>query len=219
MHASTVGYWARKHGLRPPHSARFAQRGAPDRQLLTELAASGATLRQMAEAVDRSVATVRHWLGRWEIERPIRRKADPATAPSSVQRHCARHGLVTFRLEGRGYYRCTACRQLHVANWRRRLKAKLVAEAGGRCALCGYSRCHAALQFHHLDPGQKAFSVSHQGVTRSLERARAEAAKCALLCSNCHAEVEVGYATLSDAGRLMPGLQKSSPGWIRTTKA
>lgn len=152
----------------------------------------------MAEAVDRSVATVRHWLRRWEIERPTR-KIDPTTAPPTVTRHCDRHGLVTFRLEGRGYYRCTACRQLHVANRRRRVKTKLVEEAGGQCTLCGYSRCYAALQFHHVDPDQKAFALSHQGATRSLERARAEAAKCVLLCSNCHAELEAGYTRLSEA--------------------
>ena len=80
--------------------------------------------------------------------------------------------------------------------WRRRTKRKLVEEAGGRCALCGYSRCMAALQFHHLDPSQKEFSLSVRGITRSIEKLRAEAAKCVLLCSNCHAEVEVGFASV-----------------------
>jgi hypothetical protein len=62
--------------------------------------------------------------------------------------------------------------------------------------LCGYSRCPAALQFHHRDPATKSFAVSRQGVTRSLARARAEARKCVLLCANCHAEVESGFAQL-----------------------
>jgi hypothetical protein len=30
----------------------------------------------------------------------------------------------------------------------------------------------------------------------ALEAARAEAAKCVLLCANCHAEVEAGVATV-----------------------
>jgi hypothetical protein len=50
--------------------------------------------------------------------------------------------------------------------------------------------------FHHVDPGEKAFAFSRHGVTRSLAAARAEAAKCVLLCSNCHAEVEAGTAKL-----------------------
>jgi hypothetical protein len=75
----------------------------------------------------------------------------------------------------------------------------LVEEAGGACVLCGYDRSLAGLHFHHVDRTQKAFALSHQGVTRSLVAARAEAEKCVLLCSNCHAEVEVGAAQLPSA--------------------
>jgi ribosomal protein L30E len=59
-----------------------------------------------------------------------------------------------------------------------------------------------ALHFHHIDPATKSFGLARRGITRSLERVRAEAAKCVLLCSNCHAEVEAGLValTLSRAG-------------------
>jgi hypothetical protein len=79
---------------------------------------------------------------------------------------------------------------------RRRVKRALVEEAGGRCVLCGYDRFPGALQFHHVDPATKSFALSVQGVARSLEKARAEAAKCVLICANCHAEVEGGLATI-----------------------
>jgi len=42
------------------------------------------------------------------------------------------------------------------------------------------------------------FSLSEEGVTRSLARARAEAEKCVLLCAKCHAEVEAGVAAAPD---------------------
>ena len=70
----------------------------------------------------------------------------------------------------------------------------LVEEAGGRCALCGYARCIGALHFHHVDPQTKSFGLSSRGFARSLAAARREAAKCVLLCANCHAEVESGVA-------------------------
>jgi transposase len=196
---STVAYWAKKHGLRSQGAERFAARGAPDRTELERLAAEGATLAEMAAGVDRSIATVRHWLRRWEIERAprqTRRPPDPATAPPVVEMDCARHGRSEFRLEGRGYYRCKRCRLERVSAWRRRVKRLLVAEAGGACKLCGYDRCAAAMQFHHLEPERKSFALSREGVTRSLAEARAEAAKCILLCANCHAEVEGGYREL-----------------------
>ena len=88
------------------------------------------------------------------------------------------------------------CRSEAVTRRRKRVKEVLVAEAGGECALCGYSRCLAALEFHHLDRASKRFSVAARGLTRSLAEAREEAEKCVLLCSNCHAEVEAGVRPL-----------------------
>jgi hypothetical protein len=78
-----------------------------------------------------------------------------------------------------------------------RSKRILVEEAGGVCTVCGYSRCIVALEFHHVAREDKRFSMSHRGVTRSLERAREEARKCVLLCANCHAEVEAGVVVLA----------------------
>jgi hypothetical protein len=109
---------------------------------------------------------------------------------------CRRHGPSEFILEGRGYYRCKKCRAAAVAKHRRTVKRKLVEEAGGACVVCGYNRWIGALQFHHLDPTAKEFHIGQRGYSRSLARSRAEASKCALLCANCHAEVEAGFATL-----------------------
>lgn len=84
-----------------------------------------------------------------------------------------------------------------VAKRRRRIKEILVAEAGDCCARCGWDDHVSGLGFHHLDPTTKEFGLSEKGVTLSLERARREAAKCVLLCHNCHAMVEAGAVTLS----------------------
>lgn len=79
---------------------------------------------------------------------------------------------------------------------RRKVKEILIAEAGGRCAICGYDRFAGALHFHHVDPAQKEFAVSRNGATLGIETLRAEAAKCVVLCGNCHAEVEAGIAAI-----------------------
>jgi hypothetical protein len=71
-----------------------------------------------------------------------------------------------------------------------------VAEAGGKCCICGYQRHVAALHFHHLDPSLKRMPLSAGGIAYALETLRAEARNCVLLCSNCHAEVENGAASL-----------------------
>jgi hypothetical protein len=96
-----------------------------------------------------------------------------------------------------GGHRCLKCRSEEVARRLRLVKRILVEEAGGACEACGYDRCMAALEFHHRDPAEKSFALSHRGVARSLAKARAEAAKCVLLCSVCHIEVEAGVRSLS----------------------
>lgn len=76
------------------------------------------------------------------------------------------------------------------------MKELLIAEAGGRCRICGYDRYPCALEFHHLDPTEKRMTVSAKGIAYALETLRLEAEKCVLLCANCHAEVENGLASV-----------------------
>ena len=86
----------------------------------------------------------------------------------------------------------------------------LVAEAGGKCALCGYARHSAALQFHHLDPMTKSFGLGVRGITRSIAKLREEASKCVLLCANCHAEVEAGVTELPVKFRASVAVRSST---------
>jgi transposase-like protein/5-methylcytosine-specific restriction endonuclease McrA len=196
--ASKVSYWAGKHGLASRHTTRHAAREPLDEERLRQLIAAGLSVRAIARTMDRSPTTIRHWLGRVGLRtRSTVRIAEGAAAHAVGATEpiltCPTHGP-TRHVGRTGGYRCGRCRAAHVAERRRRVKRQLVAEAGGACALCGYDRYPGALQFHHLDPDTKRFAISAEGVTRSLETARAEAQKCVLLCANCHAEVERGVA-------------------------
>lgn len=194
---AAVSYWMKKHGLESPYKEKHAAKGGIERERLEELIATGASITQIATQVGRSKATVRHWLRRYGLRTRRSQGTDFVAAAreaglAEVVMQCPRHGETQFALEGRSYYRCKRCRAESVVRHRRKLKAALVREAGGECAVCGYSRDVRALQFHHRDPTQKRLALSGQGVTYSLEVLRAEAEKCVLLCANCHAEVEGG---------------------------
>jgi transposase len=202
-HESTVGYWVAKHGLSATNANRHSSRGVLSRRTLQNMAARGLSIAQIAAETDRSKATIRHWLTRYAIKTNAQRDRTGSTAIAKGEgkailvRTCRTHGPTEFWLEGRGYYRCKRCRAERVSNRRRKVKQILIAEAGGRCMVCGYDRCVAALHFHHLDPASKSFHISMQGVSRSLKAARTEMAKCVLLCANCHAEVEQGVTVLA----------------------
>jgi transposase len=199
-HPSTVGYWVKKHGLKAVNRERHAARGGISRQRLAALIDEGHSLAAIGRLVGLSPTTIRHWAKRYGLETShttrvrLGREAR-INGRAIVQLNCRTHGLTDFWLEGRGAYRCVRCRIEAVSRRRSKLRDILIREAGGKCVVCGYSRCVAALHFHHVDPRTKRFNV-RSGNTQSLARLRAEASKCVLLCSNCHAEVEVGATSL-----------------------
>lgn len=198
---STVSYHLRRHGLTANGASQYGQRSPLDRASLAALVAEGLAVPEIASRLDRTPAVVRRALlrhglrTRQERNRQMVREA-LAEGRRVVALECGRHGHTDHVLEGRGGYRCMRCRGAQVSAHRRRIKRVLISEAGGACVVCGYDRCEAALQFHHLDPTAKVFHLSLRGVTRSWAQVRAEAAKCALLCATCHAEVEAGFTRL-----------------------
>jgi transposase len=180
-HESTVSYWMAQHGLQANGRERHAARGALTHDGLQSLVARGMSIAEIAASVDRSKATIRHWLRKHGLRtlgasgrrRAAESKRAHAAGLVEASMFCSKHGDTMFVLDRRGYYRCRRCRSVSVSRRRRRLKQQLVREAGGACRICGYSQCVSALEFHHLVPAEKAFSLSEEGVTRSLARARA----------------------------------------------
>lgn len=203
LRKSTVSYHLKRHGLNPV-GAKYRSKGALSEEVLKRMVEDGTSVTEMARLLDRDPSSVRPWLikyGLWPL-RSGKRRADAQVAREQglkrVKMECPHHGLVEFVLEGRGAYRCLKCRREAVVRWRRRAKLRLVAEAGGRCTLCGYDEFAGALHFHHVDPATKSFGLGMRGLTRSIEKLREEAAKCVLLCANCHAKVEWGEAALPE---------------------
>ena len=55
-----------------------------------------------------------------------------------------------------------------------------------KCVKCGESHI-AVLDFHHIDPSKKEFSISSAKSDRySIDRIKKELEKCIPLCANCH---------------------------------
>ena len=74
--------------------------------------------------------------------------------------------------------------------------AKIKKARGGKCIKCGYDRCIKALEFHHIDPSQKDFTISNANFR--LQEAINESKKCILICSNCHKELHDEMWSIED---------------------
>lgn len=87
---------------------------------------------------------------------------------------------------------CSSCR---VSESRRKKKSALIDYKGGKCIICHYKKCEQVLQFHHLDPNIKEFTLAHSK-TLNFEKLKKEADKCVLVCANCHGEIHAGLVDL-----------------------
>jgi transposase len=198
-HPSTVSYWIRKHGLEARNAARHRSRGGIEKAELADLVERDLTIREIAEVLERSPTTVRYWLARHGLETSAAARRGARRGAGAGERSmatCRRHGDTPFVVRGDGSLACLRCRSDAVVQRRRRVRKRLVEHAGGACALCGYDRCAGALHFHHRDPATKRLALGGRGLTHSWARLTEEAAKCVLLCANCHAELEAGVAVL-----------------------
>jgi hypothetical protein len=59
------------------------------------------------------------------------------------------------------------------------------------CSLCGYDKCLAAIDFHHVGDNKSA-GVSKLNSAASLDRIKREISKCIVVCANCHREIHAG---------------------------
>jgi len=86
-----------------------------------------------------------------------------------------------------------------VAKRRKKIRLMAIDYLGSKCLFCGYNRCSAALDFHHLDEKEKKFGLSQKGITRSWKKTKEELEKCILVCANCHREIHAGILQPSEA--------------------
>lgn len=97
----------------------------------------------------------------------------------SVRYWIKKHKIYRPRLP-RGQYRKNG-------QCRKRNKMAAMQYLGGRCCICGYNKCTAALEFHHVNPEDKKFTIS-RGLGSTWNNLKKELNKCVLLCCRCHRE-------------------------------
>ncbi len=64
------------------------------------------------------------------------------------------------------------------------------------CACCG-EKDVVCLDFHHYDPLEKEFNMS-SALTKPVSKLIEEAAKCVVVCSNCHRKIHAGTLNIEN---------------------
>ncbi len=94
-----------------------------------------------------------------------------------------RYGKMVVRHDSK----CMSCRARVARERRNAMKQRCVDYLGGACVDCGYNRCLAAMDFHHVEPEHKDFEIGRYK-QREWSKLKIELDKCVLVCRNCHAE-------------------------------
>jgi hypothetical protein len=85
-------------------------------------------------------------------------------------------------------------RNLDRRNWSLEQKRKAIEYKGGKCIICNYNACYAALDFHHLNPLEKEKPGTGSIKSyQSFEKNKKELDKCVLVCCRCHREIHAGF--------------------------
>lgn len=94
------------------------------------------------------------------------------------------------------YPYCKICTKEKSNTSSREFKLKLIKYKGGECQICIYNKCQDALEFHHLDPNKKDFTIADFKGKVFNESIKKELDKCILVCSNCHREIHANLIKL-----------------------
>lgn len=158
---------------------------------LEKLVKEGLSTYKIATTLQCSQTNVRHWLRKYKL-----------TTSHTANRESGNVCKCGATLKGRQTHYCSnRCKYIvnkiqHKADTYEHQKVRgehrkleLISKHGGACKKCGYCKNYAALVFHHRDASNKVFNLDIRKCSNTnLKTLNEEAAKCDLLCSNCHAE-------------------------------
>lgn len=153
----------------------------------------GKSISKLATLFCTSKTNIRYWLKKYNlstIRNPIF-YSDKKICPCCKLEKNISEFYNRRKKVGNSVY-CKLCSKEQTVLRQRNLKQICVEYKGGKCIICGYNRCNAALKFHHLNPNEKEFNLSHHKLTSFNEKIKQELDKCILVCGNCHDEIHVG---------------------------
>lgn len=87
------------------------------------------------------------------------------------------------------------CKPKRIKGERQKIVELIAEKKSYGCSICGYNRCKASLDFHHINPKTKSFALS-KAADFFLDKVILELDKCILVCANCHGEIHAGITSI-----------------------
>lgn len=149
-----------------------------DKQRLKKLILEGKTSKELSEIYNCSKSTiheVKNRLGYLSRKlRPHDRTNRKALGITNCE-ICGKSGSLRT---------CTRCANKIIKIAKKKI---LIEQLGNKCEICGYDKYQNVLDFHHIDPTHKEYSIGEINIDFS--KLLNEISKCRLLCNRCHREL------------------------------
>lgn len=158
-----------------------------EKQILIEQIEKGLSTWAMAKENATTQPNIRYWLKKYELK--TRRQANMLDKTTKFCSKCNSNKPISdFYISSKASSYCKQCiKNVNKCN-RNSVKELSIQYKGGQCVICGYKKCHSALEFHHLNPEEK--DIKFNGLKTSFtEKLKLELDKCILVCANCHREI------------------------------
>src|SRR5574343_68090 len=164
-----------------------------ERLKLEGLINKGMSSNEIAIEIGKSQTTVTYWLNKHKLKtnyNPFGTKEYGETryCPRCKQ-NCKTEDFYQRRGKANSSTYCKTCTSEQTVERTRLFKFKCVEYKGGKCVRCDYDRYIGALEFHHLDPEGKDFTIAHLRAYSFSDKVKKELDKCILVCANCHREI------------------------------
>ena len=164
-----------------------------DKEILENLLNQGLSSNKIAKMLKKTGPGIRYIMSKHNLSsvfEPKNKILTPIVNGSKKCGNCKENKEIkcfSFRPNGKLQSYCNNCLNSKGYNRIKENLVKLKKEFGGKCVKCGYNKSYSALDFHHLNPKEKLFSLSKPKCS-NITKMRTEAMKCVLLCANCHRE-------------------------------
>lgn len=163
---------------------------------LKKLVEMGLSTYRICDLTNRSQGSIKYWLNKFGLKtihksfKQINKKdyGNYRICPRCKE-NCNVEDFYQRRGKKNSSVYCKICTGKQTVERQQKLKKELVNYKGGKCERCDYDKYVGALEFHHRDPSQKDFTISHRKLTKLNEEIKKELDKCILLCANCHREI------------------------------
>jgi hypothetical protein len=163
---------------------------------LENLISNGKSLNQISRETGKSLTTVRYWVKKHKLPFESKNFSNQGSKNYGNSRVCPKcknecniSEFYNRRGKVGGSVYCKKCTTKQVVERTKKLKQQMVEYKGGCCQICGYNKYIGALDFHHLNPSEKDFTIAHMRQYKFDEIVKNELDKCLLVCSNCHREI------------------------------